>query len=146
MRRANRKLLFKFSGLLYGLVLTFFSLCITGGGHGTYSVCCLFISAWLRWNAIRRYRRPSVWLAVGLLAVNANHQLPKVLFLVTLVFHYVAIPFLLKSPDYDDWEYFSKSIKNIPGATIITAGFLIYLMGQAQLWKAFVASTRPEKV
>ena len=134
----------KFTGLLYGLVLAFFSSWIMGGGHGTYVPFAVFSSP-LGFAGIlfAVCAMPLFWMVVGLFAANANHKWPKMLFLITIVIHYAAIPFLLELGDYGDWEYFFKYLKDIPIAGIMMAGFLIYLFGQIRLWRTFVTTTQP---
>src|ERR1051325_4997874 len=141
------------AGFHYGVFLLFFSFIAAGAGHGTSVVIAVAESPFPvsgpssvvdtlfgdigDWALAFTLVIPLFWTVVGALLGASDRSIPRALFLIFMVGHYVGIPLILGPGEgFDGWEYVNRAL----GAVVIAAA--IYVAGQFILWFVFLREQR----
>jgi hypothetical protein len=133
-------------GLCYGFVLAVFSLLTAGAGHGTYVTTGLFSAPLgLSGFVVAVCGTPVLWALVFYLVSKADRPGGLTAFLSIVGSHYLAAAFLLSGEPIGDWDSFWKWLNVATVAPIIISGLVVYIVGQAVMWAAFMRVRRGVK-
>jgi hypothetical protein len=140
MKLKKRKEYFIFAGLLYGIILSFLSFLSAGAGHGSYVLLGMFSSPFGFFDILTAFLMiPVIWTVFGLLTAYIDFVIVRLIFLVLIAVHYVAMFFLLREELYGDWEHLFRHLSIL--APVILVGFTCYLAGQLVMWHRFIKSS-----
>jgi hypothetical protein len=115
--------------LFYSVVLTFWGIVASGGGH--FNLPVMLAVAPLGAGFF-------FWPVWAFLSVNFSSLLSRCLFLCLIVAHYLGLIFHVLNPDNSDmhWFWIAMSAKSFIFYLALSVG--LYLVGQIYLWSRFL--------
>jgi hypothetical protein len=126
-------------GFMYGMILTFLSFGLMGGGHGTYIPYTISSAplAQLSFPGETVYlgllASPVLWACAAVLSSGKRFQSA---FLLVLAVHYGGVLLSLIRPIDEDWSHFNR-VMRLAGEAVLLWVFA-YVLGQALLWYWFL--------